>query len=155
MKRIFQTLIIVPALSILGGCASTPDPAEICSAEWITPRATKAVNKIEKRAGSSIKTLGKVSKTWASGKTPNLFQMMALRNSLRKMEKELTNGQGIRDLRTVAKTCNDPDLIKDSMNDLLERQGVSDGLIKWMESNPIYERLISSISEPQPVTPNR
>lgn len=155
MKPILRTVIVLPALAILGACASTPDPAEICSAEWIAPRATKAVSKIEKRAGSSLKTLSSVSKTWASGKTPNLIQMIQLRNSLSKMEKELTNGQGIKDLRTVAKTCNDPNLIKDSMSDLLERQGVSDNLIKWMESNPIYERLISSISEPQPVTPNR
>lgn len=155
MKTLLHALVLTPILMLLSACASTPDPAEICSAEWITPRATKAVSKIEKRAGSSIKNLTKVSESWAKGKTPNFLQMMTLRNSLTKMKKELTNGQGIRDLRTVAKTCNDPDLIKDSMHDLLERQGVSDSLIQWMENNPIYEGLISSLAEPEPVTSNR
>lgn len=155
MKPFFQSIVLIPAFAMLSACASTPDPAEICSAEWITPRATKAVSKIEKRAGSSIKTLSEVSQSWAGGKTPNILQMFQLRNSLTKMKKELTNGQGIRDLRTVAKTCNDPDLIKDSMHDLLERQGVSDSLIKWMESNPIYASLISSLAQPEPVTKNR
>lgn len=81
--------------------------------------------------------------------------MIALSNALGKMKKELTNGQGIRDLKIVANTCNDPDIIKDSMHDLLERQGVSDSLIKRIEINPVYESLISSISKPEPVTPNR
>ncbi len=140
---------------MLSACASTPDPAEVCSAEWITPRANKAVSKIEKRAGSSIKTLSKVSQSWAEGKTPGPFQMFALSSAVNKMKKELTNGQGIRDLRTVAKTCNDPQLIKDSMRDLLERQGVSEKLIGWMENNPIYESLVSSLAEPEPVIKNR
>lgn len=154
MKQFFRTIILTPALAILGACASTPDPAEICSAEWIAPRATKAVNKIEKRAQSSIRTLSKVSKTWASGKTPGPMQMFALSNALGKMKKELTDGQGIRDLKTVAKTCNDPDIIKDSMRDLLERQGVSENLIKRIETLPVYESLVSSMSKPQARKPN-
>lgn len=154
MNHILRVLILTTALAILGACASTPDPAEICSAEWIAPRATKAVNKIEKRAKSSIRTLSKVSKTWASGKTPGPLQMFALSNAMGKMKKELTNGQGIRDLKIVAKACNDPDIIKDSMRELLERQGVSDNIIQRIENLPVYESLISSISKPDVVTPN-
>lgn len=148
------TLLLAPALLLLSGCASTPDPAEVCSAEWIAPRATKAVDKIEKRAKSSIRTLSKVSQTWASGKTPGPLQMIALSRALDKMKKELTDGQGIRDLKIVAKTCNDPEIIKDSMRDLLERQGVSDSLIQRVENSPIYQSVIASISEPEPVQPN-
>lgn len=155
MKHTLHVLLVTPALAVLGACASTPDPAEICSAEWIAPRATKAVNKIEKRAKSSIRTLSKVSQTWASGKTPGPLQMFALSNALDKMKKELTNGQGIRDLKTVARTCNDPEIIKDSMRDLLERQGMSDKLINWVENNPIYDNLVSTLAEPAPIEPNR
>ncbi|MEP4052005.1 MAG: hypothetical protein ABJN22_07160 [Litorimonas sp.] len=154
MKLTLRSFIAIPVFAMLSACASTPDPAEVCSAEWIAPRATKAVGKIEKRAKSSIKTLRKVSETWASGKTPGPIQMFRLSNALDKMKKELTDGQGIRDLKIVAKTCNDPEIIKDSMRDLLERQGVSDSLIRRVESRPIYESLISSISEPDPVNPN-
>jgi len=71
------------------------------------------------------------------------------------MEKELTRGQGIKDLKTVAKTCNDPTIVSDSMRDLLERQGVSEKLITQIESMPIYESLISSLAEPKPIEANR
>jgi len=155
MKHVLKLLAILPAIALVSACASTPDPAEVCSAEWIAPRADKAVSKIEKRAGSSIKNLSKASESWAKGKTPNFVQMLALRNSLNKLKKELSNGQGIRDLRTVAKTCNDPDFIKSSMRDLIERQGVSDDLIKWMENNPLFESVMSSILDPKPESPNR
>jgi hypothetical protein len=146
--------LFCPALLILTACASTPDPAEVCSAEWITPRATKAVDKIEKRAKSSFRTLSKVSETWASGKTPGPLQMFQFTRALDKMKKELTRGQGIRDLKIVAKTCNDPEIIKDSMRDLLERQGMSDGLIQRIEGNPIYQSVITSITKPEPIKPN-
>ena len=154
MKIMRRTLFLIPALALLSACASTPDPAEICTAEWITSSATKAANQIEKSAKSSFKTFADVSKTWASGKQPNLLQSVALFSAMNKMKKELTRGQGIKDLKTVAKTCNDPNTVKTSMHDLLERQGLSDNLIAWIENSPIYESLISTIAEPDPVKPN-
>lgn len=154
MRLMKHRFFILPALLLLGACASTPDPAEICTAEWITPRATKAVKQIEKSAKSSLKTLTSVSKTWASGNKPNFIQLLSLNNAMNKMKNELTRGQGISDLKTVAKTCNDPAIIKDSMHGLLERQGMSDNLIQWIENTPIYENIISSIAEPTPVKPN-
>ena len=154
MKILLRSLICLPALALLSACASVPDPAEVCTAEWITPRATKAVNSIEKSAKSSFKTFRDVSETWASGKQPGFFQLLALNSAMNKMKKELTRGQGITDLKTVAKTCNDPNIIKTSMHDLLERQGLSDNLIAWVENSPIYNSIIASIAEPEPVKPN-
>ena len=154
MKILLRSLICLPALALLSACASVPDPAEVCTAEWITPRATKAVNSIEKSAKSSFKTFRDVSETWASGKQPGFFQLLALNSAMNKMKKELTRGQGITDLKTVAKTCNDPNIIKTSMHDLLERQGLSDNLIAWVENSPIYSSIIASIAEPEPVKPN-
>lgn len=81
--------------------------------------------------------------------------MFALSRALKNLEKELTQGQGIKDLKTVAKTCNDPEIISDSMRDLLERQGVSDKLIKRIEGSPIYQNVLSSITAPEPVDVNR
>lgn len=155
MKTILRSVAVGSAAVIFTACASTPDPAEVCTSEWIAPRAEKAVGRIEKRASSSIKTLSSVSKTWASGKTPSVFQLFALSNAVKKMEKELKNGQGIKDLKTVAKTCNDPNIINDTMRGMLQRQGVSDSLIQRIENNPIYQNAIASISEPEPVYVNR
>ena len=154
MKRIFRPTLVLPVLLLLNACASTPDPAEVCSAEWIAPRASSAVSQIEKRTKSSLRALRKASKSWAKGKTPGPIQLFTLNSAINKMKKELTRGQGIKDLKTVAKTCNDPNIVKDAMRNLLERQGVSDSFLKRMESNPIYQSLISSISEPAPVKPN-
>jgi len=154
MKLKLHVTLTLSAILLLGACASTPDPAEVCTAEWITPRTNSAIGKIEKRAKSSMKTLTSVSKTYAEGKKPNLFQLLALSNAMNNMKKELTRGQGIKDLKTLATTCNDPNIIKDSMRDMMKRQGIDDSFIQRIETNPIYESLISSISQPEPVASN-
>jgi len=151
MTSTFRALIVLSTVSILGACASTPDPAEVCSAEWIAPRTESAIAKIQKRASSSMKTLTKTSQTLAAGKEPGLFQKLALVNALSKMKKELTS---IKTLKTVATTCNDPKIIGDSMRSLMQRQGMTDSFIGKIEANPIYQSIISSISKPEPVNPN-
>jgi len=154
MLSLSRTAFLALAVIKLSACASTPKPEEICSAKWIAPRADKAVAKIEKRATSSIKTLSSVSKTWASGKTPGPLQLWSLSNAVKKLNKELTEGQGIKDLKTVATTCNDPKIVSDSMRNLMKRQGVSDALLSRIENNPIYQSAISVITEPEPIQPN-
>jgi len=141
LKFKLHSTLTLSAILLLGACASTPDPAEVCTAEWITPRTNSAIGKIEKRAKSSMKTLTSVSKTYAEGKKPNLFQLLALSNAMNNMKKELTRGQGIKDLKTLATTCNDPNIIKDSMRDMMKRQGIDDSFIQRIETNPIYESL--------------
>jgi len=80
--------------------------------------------------------------------------MIAFTGALSKMRKELTHGQGMKDLKTVAKTCDDPEIVNDAMKSLLERQGVSDEMISRIERNPIYESLISNLAKPEPVSPS-
>jgi len=155
MKHILRLSVTLPILILLSACASTPDPAKVCSAEWIAPRTEKAISRIESKASSSVQKLGKASKTWASGKDLNVFQLVALSRALNGLEKELTRGQGIKDLRTVAKTCNDPKLIGNSMRKIFTRQGVPDKLMSQIEANPIYERIISTLMQPEPVIPKR
>jgi len=139
------------SLSMLGACASTPDPAEVCTAEWISARSEKAIGSIEKRAKSSLKSLTGISQTLSQGKTPGVFQALAFSRAMGKMKKELTNGQGIKDLKTVASTCNDPNIVKDAMNGLMKRQGMSDSFITRIESFPLYQSLITSVTAPEPV----
>ncbi len=156
MHSTFRSLAALSAMSvlsvsILSACASTPDPAKVCTTEWISERAGKATGKIEKRANSSLKALRKTSNSFARGKSLNFLDKLALLNALNGMKKELTRGQGIKDLKTVAKTCNDPNIIKNAMTGLMKRQGISDSFITRVESHPIYQSVISSISEPTPV----
>lgn len=151
MKPILKLLPVLLAPLLLSACASTPDPAEICSAEWIAPRAERAVERIQKRAKKSIKTLSNASESWSKGKTPGPLQMFALSRAMKSLETELTQGKGITDLKTVARTCNDPEIVSDAMRSLLKRENVSDRLITWVEGNPIYQRLLSNITAPEPV----
>ena len=156
MTSTFRSLLALSAvsalsLSMLSACASAPDPAKVCTAEWIGERSDKALDSIQDRASSSIKAMRKASDSLAKGKTPGVFQQLALLNALNGMKKELTRGQGIKDLKTVAKTCNDPNIVKNAMTDLMKRNGMSDSFIKRVESNPIYQGLISTITEPEAV----
>lgn len=153
----FRSLLTLPATallcaSMLGACASTPDPAEVCTTEWISARSDKAISSIQDRAKSSMKTLSKVSSKVAKGKSPNFLQQAQLLGALNGMRKELTRGQGIKDLKTVAKTCNDPNIVKDAMHGLMKRNGISDSFINTVENSPIYQSLISTIAAPEPIT---
>lgn len=154
MTGLARTTILTAALIGLGACASTPDPAEVCTSEWIQPRAEKAVAKIQKRASSSLLTLRSVSEKFVEGKKPGPLQLWQLSNAVKKLNKELTQGQGITDLKTVATLCNDPEIIDDSLVGLMERRGLSDSLIRRIQNNPIYQSAISVMTEPAPLKPN-
>lgn len=131
---------------ILSACATTPDPAKICTSEWIGARSDRALSRIETRSASSLKSLKRASRSWAAGKTPGPFQLLALSNSIGKLKKELTNGAGIKDLRTLASTCNDPEIISTAMRDLLGRQELPERFQSMIEQSPIFENLLQELS---------
>ncbi|WP_409433635.1 hypothetical protein ACJ3XI_03760 [Litorimonas sp. RW-G-Af-16] len=145
----------------LSGCASTPDPAKVCTAEWIAPRADRAVDRIETRAKRSLKTLKKAGDSWSTGKTPGPFTMLALSSSMKSLEKELKNGRGMRDLKTLAATCDDPKLVSDAMGRFLREQGLPDQMIEFVEGLQIYQNLLAAPIESQvssnnaPIEPTR
>lgn len=152
MTSFIRPLIAICALSALGACSSTPDPAKVCTADWISARSDKAIDSIQDRASSSLKALRKVSDKAIEGKSPNLLDKLALLNAVNGMKKELTRGQGIKDLKTVAEVCNDPNIIKNAMSGLMKQNGMSDSFIQNVQNNPIYQSLISTISAPDPIT---
>ena len=92
----------------------------------------------------------KASESLAEGKTPGPFQLLALSSAFKSLEKEFTDGKGIQDLRTVAKTCNDPEIMSNSIKTMLQRQGVSDTFISRIENSPFYERILQGISDIEP-----
>lgn len=148
LTALFSVLILSASIT---GCATAPDPAKVCTSEWISKRSDKAINRIERKAGRSLKSLRKAGESWAKGKTPNPFQMLVLSNSLKSLEKELKNGQGIRDLKTLSATCNDPKIISDAMGGFLRKQGLPDNVITFIEGMGIYQDLI----KPEPAALNR
>lgn len=151
MNHLIALLSLAIISTTLAGCATAPDPAKVCTSEWISKRSDKAISRIESKAARSLNSLQKAGKSWSKGKTPNPFQMLMLSNSLKSLEKELKNGQGIRDLKTLSATCNDPKIISDAMGGFLRKQGLPDNIINFIEGMGIYQDLIS----PEPSLPNR
>ena len=89
-----------------------------------------------------MKTLSKAAESWSKGKQPGLFEMMALNNSLKSLEKELKSGTGIRDLKMLSKTCNDPVLVNKAMNGFMRNQGLPTNLIDFIEVLDVYQDLL-------------
>lgn len=127
---------------VLMGCATTPDPAKICTSEWITPRAEKAVSRLENRTRSAIKPLKSVGESLAKGKTPGPFTMLRLSSSFERLEKELTEGRGIQDLKLLASTCDDPEIITKAMRDVFENQGVPTKALDFIENLEFYQNIL-------------
>ena len=142
-----KTTFLSAALAglMLSGCATAPDPAKVCTSDWIGARSSKALDRIESRSKSSMNALKKAGESFAQGKQPGVFQLLALSNSMNKLKKELTDGAGVRDLKTLASTCNDPDIIKKSMSDLLDRQSFSPQLRNMVESNPLFKSVVQEM----------
>ena len=128
---------------MLSACASTPDPAEVCTAEWITPRTTAAIDDIRDRTGSTMKSLQKVAERYLEGRQPGPLQLLSLANSMKGLERELKNGSGMRTLKTVAGTCNDPAIITDSLTNVMQLEGLPQNMINFVTSNPIYQSLVN------------
>ncbi len=139
MRKINSCLL---STLFLTACATTPDPAKMCTAEWISPRAEKAVSRIERKTRSAIKPIKSVGEALAEGKTPGVFTMMRLSSSFEKLEKELTEGQGIRDIKLLAKTCDDPDIISKAMRNVFENQGVSANVLDFIEGLDFYQAIL-------------
>ena len=142
-----KTTFLSAALAglMLSGCATAPDPAKVCTSDWIGERSSNALSKIESRSKSSISSLKKAGESWAQGKQPGPLQLWTLSRSMNKLKNELTDGAGVRDLKTLASTCNDPDIIKKSMSDLLDRQSFSPQLRNMVESNPLFQSVVQEM----------
>ncbi len=136
------------ATLFMSACATIPyDPVKVCSAEWIKPRAERAVGLIEQDARSVIKALRKNSESYAEGKTPGPFQLLALTLAVNNLEKEIKNGRGIKDLRILQNTCDDPNVISDALTEFMQDQGLPSGLINFIQSFDAYQDLLKSAPE--------
>jgi len=143
-------LILAVSLLGLSACATTPNPEQICTSDWIGQRADKAISRIESRTQTSMKTLKNAAQSWAKGRKPGPFQLLALSNSMKNLEKELISGRGMKDLKTLASTCNDPKIISGALSGFMRDQGLPENLIGFIENAEQYKNLI----KPLPKTAN-
>ncbi len=140
MTRFFLSLLL--AAPLLTACASTPDPAKVCTAEWIAPRAERAADRLEDKTAKAFRALRKVGAQWVSGDKPGTLSLLSLRGAVRDLEDELKDGRGVRDLRTLAQTCNDPELVRTEVTKVLERQEIPAPVLNFLRGSSLLDRLI-------------
>lgn len=139
MKKLFLAFAIAASLS---ACSSTPDPAEVCTSKWVQKRSMKAVDNIYEDTESTVKTLRKVGNAYLEGKSPNIFQLFSLATKVKRLEKELLRGSGIKDLKTVARTCNDTKILTDGISSFVDRLELPDRMRSFMEGLPEYKNMV-------------
>ena len=106
------------------------------------PRAEKAISRIEKKTRPAMKAIKSVGESLAEGKSPNFFAMMNLTSSFEALETELTKGRGIQDIKLLANTCNDPDILTQSLRGVFEKHGLSDNILDYVENLDFYKRVL-------------
>ena len=143
MRSLLPLLVLVP----LTGCATAPDPLEVCSVGWIAPRAERAIDRLESETSETIDSLLKVGKAYARGDTPGPLRMLALSRDLSSLKRELTRGRGIQDLRTLATTCDDPLILASAMDRYLDRQGLPSGLRDFIAGSSVWQDLLELADE--------
>lgn len=148
--RILSVSLLISAQFILGACATIPSytPAEICSSEWIAPRANSAMSDFKHDTKSIFKKLKKAGNSVAHGNKPGPLQMFSLMSSLKKLGNQFENGQAMKAMRTLASTCNDPNLIKNAMTDLLRENGIEEKFISFLNSFDAYTELLRTGKKP-------
>jgi len=97
---------------------------------------------IERKAKPALRKLGKAAESWAAGKKPGPLQLWSLQGSVNSLTKELQSGRGMRDLKTLAKTCNDPKIVTSAMTNMMRDNGLSQGMIDFVERLPQYRDII-------------
>lgn len=140
--RSFNFILAATTAFIISGCATTYDPAEVCTADWIKPRAERAVTNIESETRSAFNTLRKNGKSFADGKSPGPFQILAMTNAVSKLTNELKDGRGMKDLHILRNTCNEPEIVSDALSDLMRDQGLPEGMINFIEGLDVYQDVI-------------
>jgi len=122
----------------LAGCATTPDPAKVCTAEWISPRVGKAVKEIRSDTGSLLKTINRSAKSMEDGKMSawSTFRMISAGE---KYIKRLKGSRGLKDLRMLSETCDDPQIIRDGFTTYLESVDAPPMLIDMVRNSKEFQ----------------
>lgn len=138
MKRTAILCASVFFSAVMSGCATTPDPAKVCTAEWISPRVGKAVKEIKSDTGSLLKTINRSAKSMEDGKMSawSTFRMISAGE---KYIKRLKGSRGLKDLRMLSETCDDPKIIRDGFAQYLESVDAPPMLIDMIRNSEDFK----------------
>ncbi len=146
------TLLVITALvstSILSACATAPDPAKVCSAEWVSVRSGKAMKEFKRDTRPIFRKLRKTGESLKDGRQPGPLQMFSLMNAVSKLGRKFENGRAMKDMRTLAATCDDPELIKNAMTDFMREQGIDEKFIGIINSLDASKTMLETVKKPE------
>jgi len=152
MKKVFRSWTIVSTALLttllLSACATQPNPEEICTAEWIKPRVDLALGDFRANTDSILETLKKTGKEVAtSGGQMGLIQRAGVLLSLGKLVNTFQNGQTLKDLNTLSKTCNEPDLVNKVFKDVLSEYNVPTSFISLLDDLQVFKDLATQAAK--------
>ena len=133
-------LLLAPALLLLPACA-TYDPEVVCTSEWIGSRADRAIGEIERDTSGVIRSFRKVAEDYADGDRPGPLALLSLSRNVNRLKRELTDGRGIRDLRVLGRTCDDPLIVARGLDRWLDRQDLGPNITSLIRDTGLLETL--------------
>jgi len=148
MNKFILTPIIAGVFAVVSACATAPNPAEICSADWVSLRADKAMTQFKRDTRPIFKNLRKLGDRAHDGRNIGPLQMYSLMNSMNRLARKFENGRAMKDMRLLASTCDDPDLIKTAMTDFMRDQGFSEQFITFLNGFDAYRNMLETGKRP-------
>ena len=133
MRSISRFLISSALLLILGACASTPPPEEVCSAGWIKPRTDAALADFKAATADSWESLQRSGDGASTSAEIGLLEKARVILSLASLVSSFQSSQALEDLRTLSRTCNDPELVTNALRSTLAEYGVPNAYIELLD----------------------
>lgn len=140
--RILPRLFLASSLLVTAACASQPKPEEICTAEWIKPRVDAALDDFRGESGSVLAELRSAGEKASKDESAGLMGTVEVMMNLVKLASSFQSGQTFEDLNTLAKTCNDPDLVVSSFTGLMKEYDMPDSFISLLEQLGEFKTLL-------------
>ena len=96
-----------------------------------------------------FRKLRKTGESLKDGRQPGPLQMFSLMNAVSKLGRKFENGRAMKDMRTLAATCDDPELIKNAMTDFMREQGIDEKFIGFINSLDAYKTMLETGKKPE------
>lgn len=126
--------LMVGCTLLVGGCATQPDPYEVCSAPWIESRVDAAIKDFKRDIRSPLATLRRAGNDLKDDGEIGAFTMLRVTNALSSFVNKLEDSEALEDLQLLGKSCDDPDVMERAVTDLLRREGAPDSVINLLTS---------------------